>query len=66
MENTFTVTLHGVPMDLPYAGTTISTTALPPPRTWVKLSVQGRIVAAYLVDQAYDEAVRRRDRARTY
>jgi hypothetical protein len=64
MERFFTITMNGRPMQVPVAGTTITTSASPTPRTWVKLSVNGRITNAFLIDQGYDEAVRRRDEAR--
>jgi hypothetical protein len=64
MEKFFTITMNGLPMQIPVAGTTITTFASPTPRTWVKLSVNGRITNAFLIDQEYEEAVRRRDEAR--
>jgi hypothetical protein len=65
MERFFTITMNGRPMQIPLAGTTITTSnATPTPRTWVKLSVNGRITDAFLIDQAYEEAIRRRDQAR--
>lgn len=64
MEQHFTVTINGVPKHLPLAGTTITTSPTPSPRTWVKLSVNDRITAAFLIDQAYEEALRRLDLAR--
>ena len=64
MEGYFTVTINGIPKRLPFAGTSITTSTLPPPRTWVKLSVNGRITEAYLIDQSYEEAMHRRSQAR--
>jgi hypothetical protein len=65
MERFFTITMNGRPMQIPLAGTTITTSASATPRTWVKLSVNGRITDAFLIDQAYEEAISRRDQART-
>lgn len=64
MERFFTITMNGRPMQIPLAGTTITTSSSPTPRTWVKLSVNGRITDAFLIDEAYEEAIRRRDQAR--
>jgi hypothetical protein len=64
MERFFTITMNGRPIQVPVAGTTITTAATPTPRTWVKLSALGRITDAFIIDQTYEEAVRRRDEAR--
>jgi hypothetical protein len=64
MEKFFTITMNGRPMQVPLAGTVITTSATATPRTWVKLSANGRITDAFLIDQAYEEAIRRRDQAR--
>ncbi len=64
MEHLFTVTVNGVLKHLPCTDTTISASTAPPPRTWVKLFVNQRIAAAFLIEETFEEAVRRRTQAR--
>jgi hypothetical protein len=63
-EAFFMVTVNGCPKRLPVAGTTIATSAATTPRTWVKVSVNGRLLEAFVIDQSYEEALTRRDLAR--
>ena len=63
-EAHFTVTVNGWPKNLPVAGTTITTTTATTPRTWVKVSANGRLLEAFVIDQSYEEALTRRDLAR--
>jgi hypothetical protein len=60
----FTVTVNGWPKHLPVADTTITTSAATTPRTWVKVSANGRLLEAFVIDQSYEEALTRRNLAR--
>jgi hypothetical protein len=64
IETYFTVTVNGYPKYLPVIGTTITTSATTTPRTWVKLTVNGRLLEAFLIDQSYEEALSRWQLAR--
>lgn len=61
----FTVTVNGRPKHLPVADTTITTSAATTPRTWVKVSANGRLLEAFVIDQSYEEALTRRNLARS-
>jgi hypothetical protein len=63
IEAHFTVTVNGWPKHLPVAGTTITTSATTP-RTWVKVTVNGRLLEAFVIDQSYEEALSRWQQAR--
>jgi hypothetical protein len=63
IETYFTVTVNGAPKLLSVADTTITTSAATTPRTWVKVSVNGRLLEAYVIDQSYEEALHRRNLA---
>jgi hypothetical protein len=64
IEVYFTVTVNGWPKHLPVADTTITTSETTTPRTWVKVSENGRLLEAYAIDQSYEEALNRRNLAR--
>jgi hypothetical protein len=64
IEVYFTVTVNGAPKHLPVADTTITTSLATTPRTWVKVSANGRLLEAYVIDQSYEEALNRRNLAR--
>jgi hypothetical protein len=64
IETYFTVTVNGWPKHLPVANTSITASSTTTPRTWVKVSVNGRLLEAFVIDQSYEEALNRRNLAR--